>query len=370
MELQALRNDASAFKKSAERSLERRPLSNKQFESFLVPAVVNLAFSIELYLKFLLAKKGITKKTHELLYLFDDLDPIVKQEIIKLTGYDEEKFELLLCKHTKAYNKWRYFYEQNEDIIANIEFLKKLADCVESIVNRPMNDTELDKCLNDCWDTVRLNFRFLTLGHFFSVLSRRLGLSRISPDFVDVHVGSAIFRLSGKIIREYLQDVYSRPEQKDTFSYLTLIYSVRGIMMGVTEGMKNEQLKKLVEQDIFKGDKMKLRSFEAVTKFMRNVLSHNYRDQISLVDEDYARQKKWWFDNMHSNTVEFKYDYSDQNSVIYNPEYTSVRIDVVIDWNSLAPGMLYGDVVDTFQNFMMAEFCYNVFGTLYRKRNP
>lgn len=233
-----------------------------------------------------------------------------------------------------------------------------------------MNDAELDKCLNDCWGTVQLNFRFLTLGHFFGVLSQRLGLSRISPDFVDVHVGSAIYRLSGEIIRDYLQDVYSRPEQQDIFSYLTLIHSVRGIMMGVTEGMKNKQLKKLVEQDIFKGDKTKLISFEAVTKFMRNVLSHNYRDQISLIDEDYARQKRWWLDNMQSNTVEFKYDYSDRNSAIYTPQYTSVRINVVIDWNSLAPGMRYGDVVDTFQNFMMAEFCYNVFTTLHRKRNP
>lgn len=233
-----------------------------------------------------------------------------------------------------------------------------------------MNTDELDKCLNDCWETVQLNFRFLTLGHFFGVLSQRLGLSRISPDFVDVDDGNNIYHLSGDIIRDYLQDVYSRPEQQDIFSYLTLIHSVRGIMMGVTEGMKNEQLKKLVEQDIFKGNETKFKSFEAVTKFMRNVLSHNYRDQISLVNEDYAKQKKWWLDNMQSNTIEFKYDYSDQNSAIYIPEYTSARVDVVIDWNSLIPGTRYGDVVDTFQNFMMAEFCYNVFYTLHRKRNP
>lgn len=232
-----------------------------------------------------------------------------------------------------------------------------------------MNDTELDWCLNDCWETIYLNFRFLALGFFFGSLSRRSELSQISPHFIDVSVGSSNYYLSGEIIRDYLQDVYVRSEQQDFFSYLTLIHSVRGIMMSVTEGMKNKDLKNLIEQDIFKGDITKLVSFEAVTKFMRNVLSHNYRDQISLIDEDYSRQKKWWFDKMGSYVVEFKYDYSYQNSAIYNPKYTA-RVDVVIDWNSLTPGMLYGDVVDTFQNFMMAEFCYNVFGTLYRKRNP
>jgi hypothetical protein len=91
-------------------------------------------------------------------------------------------------------------------------------------------------------------------------------------------------------------------------------------MMSVTEGMKNKDLKNLLEQDIFKGDKTKLISFEEATKFIRNVRSHTYHDQISLIDEDYARQKKRWLDKMDSHIVEFKYDYSYQNSAIYNPK--------------------------------------------------
>ena len=136
MELQLLRNNASAFKKSAERSLERRPLPNGQIESLIVPAVVNLAFSIELYLKFLLTKNKKQCRGHKLLDLFNSLDSTVKQEIIKLTEYDEEEFKILLSKHTEAFVEWRYFYERNENINVNIEFMKKLIDCVESIVNR------------------------------------------------------------------------------------------------------------------------------------------------------------------------------------------------------------------------------------------
>ncbi len=231
-----------------------------------------------------------------------------------------------------------------------------------------MDNTEMELCINDCWETINLNFRFLALGYFFSSLSKRLELSQISPNFVDVSCGKDNYLLSGLIIRDYLQDVYDNPEKQDNFSYWTLIHSVRGITMSVTEGMKNKDIRNLIERDIFKGDKTKLKSFESVTKFMRNVLSHNYRDQISLVEQDYAIQKKWWIAKTNSHTVEFMYDYSNQNSFIYNPGY-SARIDVSIDWNSLKPGMLYGDVVDTFQNFMIAEFCYNVFGTLYRNQN-
>ena len=136
MELQLLRSNASAFKKSAERSLEQRPSPNEQIESFIVPAVVNLAFSIELYLKFLLAKKGKTRKTHALLDLFNSLDSTIQQEIIDLADYDKDEFELLLSKHTEAFVEWRYIHERNVSINVDLKFMRKLIYCVESIVNQ------------------------------------------------------------------------------------------------------------------------------------------------------------------------------------------------------------------------------------------
>ena len=136
MELQLLRNNASAFKKSAERSLEQRPSPNGQIEFFIVPGVVNLAFSIELYLKFLLAKNETPSRGHKLLALFDSLDSTIKQEIIDLTDYDKDEFESLLSKHTEAFVEWRYIHERNVSINVDIKFMRKLIDCVESIVNR------------------------------------------------------------------------------------------------------------------------------------------------------------------------------------------------------------------------------------------
>jgi hypothetical protein len=134
MDLELLRNTASAFKKSAERSLERRPLPNWQIESFIVPAVVNLAFSIELYLKFLLAKNKIP--SHKLLGLFNSLDPSIKQDIINLTNYDKDEFEELLKKHSEAFVEWRYIYERNISINVDLEFMRKLIECIESIADQ------------------------------------------------------------------------------------------------------------------------------------------------------------------------------------------------------------------------------------------
>ena len=137
VELQLLRNNASAFKKSAERSLEQRPFPNGQIEFFIVPAVVNLAFSIELYLKFLLAKNETPDSTdHNLSKLFDLLDSTIQQEIIDLTDYDKDEFESLLSKHTEAFVEWRYIHERNVSINVDLKFMRKLIDCVESIVNQ------------------------------------------------------------------------------------------------------------------------------------------------------------------------------------------------------------------------------------------
>ena len=131
-----LRNNASAFKKSAERSLEHRSLPNGKFEFLAVPTVVNFAFSIELYLKFLLNKNKTSIKSHNLLDLFNLLDLTIKQEIIDLSNYDKDKFELLLNEHAKAFVEWRYLHEINESIHVDINFMMKMTESVESIVNR------------------------------------------------------------------------------------------------------------------------------------------------------------------------------------------------------------------------------------------
>jgi len=133
MDLHLLINNARAFKKSADRSLEEKPLPNGQIEFLVVPAVVNLAFSIELYLKFLLVKNNISARSHDLSELFNNLDSITQQKIINSTSYDENEFKSLLSKHKKAFIEWRYLHEVNTEIEAILVFMKKLSNCLEDI---------------------------------------------------------------------------------------------------------------------------------------------------------------------------------------------------------------------------------------------
>lgn len=113
MNLEFLKANAVLFKKSAERCLKRKNLPNKKFEILFIPGIVNCAFSIELYLKYLLIKNNKPYWGHELLKLFDLLDSAIKQEIIRLTKYSDAEFRALFLKHSNGFVEWRYI----EDIL-------------------------------------------------------------------------------------------------------------------------------------------------------------------------------------------------------------------------------------------------------------
>ena len=135
MDLDLLKNNALAFKKSAERCLEPKKQPGGGYEFFAVPAVVNLAFSVELYLKFILIKKGKSHKGHELFKLFKLLDDPTKEAIIKATNYDQITFESMLTNHTATFVEWRYMHEENRDMRASTEFMMKLATSIENVAN-------------------------------------------------------------------------------------------------------------------------------------------------------------------------------------------------------------------------------------------
>jgi CRISPR/Cas system-associated endonuclease Cas3-HD len=83
---------------------------------YAFPAIVNLAFACELYLKALLCKKGYKAgfHTHELDQLFCML-PIAVQNHLSTDfsakcSYSVPLFQTLKT-HSKAFEKWRYAYE-------------------------------------------------------------------------------------------------------------------------------------------------------------------------------------------------------------------------------------------------------------------
>jgi hypothetical protein len=135
MNLDLMKGNAKTFRMAAERCLEMRQLPDGRIESPLVPAVVNLAFSSELYLKYIIAKEGVPRKGHELDKLFELLDPATQNEIINATSYNKDRFKEQLERHSNAFVDWRYLHDKDVSRNANIEFMKKLTYSVESIAN-------------------------------------------------------------------------------------------------------------------------------------------------------------------------------------------------------------------------------------------
>lgn len=134
MDLEQLRSNALAFKKAAERCMECRKLPDGTIEALLLPVVVNLAFSIELYFKYTLAKNGSGKRGHDLLELFNLLDPTIKTGIIEAVSGNETAFLSELKAHSGAFADWRYLHERNSSISAALDFMLKLANYMEKTV--------------------------------------------------------------------------------------------------------------------------------------------------------------------------------------------------------------------------------------------
>jgi hypothetical protein len=132
----ALRNIAHTFHIAAERCFQMKPLPDGKIESPLIPGIVNLAFSSELYLKYIIAKEGEPRKGHELAKLFKWLNPEAQNNIIKMTKYNEKEFEKLLFEHSNAFVDWRYLHDKNVSMHVNIRFMERLTCSVESVANR------------------------------------------------------------------------------------------------------------------------------------------------------------------------------------------------------------------------------------------
>ena len=79
-----------------------------------IPAIVNAAFSIELYLKSILRTK---KREHRLEILFNELDIKIREQIKKTINTELSKnnifnFDDCLSHISNVFVEWRYIYEE------------------------------------------------------------------------------------------------------------------------------------------------------------------------------------------------------------------------------------------------------------------
>ena len=116
-------------------------------KKYIVPAIVNVAFSCELFLKSML-KDGT--KGHLLSELFkeipDSLREFIKDRMIINGGLKAEAvFDKRLENISNAFAEWRYFYEDSHDgMTLDYEFLNFFALAMKNL-DVLYNNTEVSK---------------------------------------------------------------------------------------------------------------------------------------------------------------------------------------------------------------------------------
>ena len=108
---------------------------NRDLRKLLIPAIAFYAFSLEVYLKFLLLIfNEINSKKHDISKLYEMLDQNIKFQIENKIGYNHDTFKSNLKIFKNAFIEWRYFYEERDPKIVNLDFVKKMIFAIEEII--------------------------------------------------------------------------------------------------------------------------------------------------------------------------------------------------------------------------------------------
>lgn len=125
---------ADSFYSAAERCNEQRHMGNR-FEWLPMPAIVNYAFSCEVYMKALLIKPGEEIKGHNLLELFDKLPHEIQMSIQQAVDCSKSPFHEMLKNSSDLFEECRYLYEYNS-LHVNLKFLQELSASLKAISHR------------------------------------------------------------------------------------------------------------------------------------------------------------------------------------------------------------------------------------------
>ena len=121
---------ARVFLIASNRCQEQRLLPNGQFEMPLIPAIVCMAFSVELNFKAIIKAQSDDAKGHRLDKLYAKIAEPEHSSIIKEIGLSDKEFRKKLSEVGNAFVDWRYAYEQ-ESISLDVDFLRRLSEAAQ-----------------------------------------------------------------------------------------------------------------------------------------------------------------------------------------------------------------------------------------------
>ena len=91
-----------------------------------IPAVVNLAFAIELGLKASTLSYGSPPRTHNLQTLYLGLPATDRAKILSASALSEDLVSDQLPQVAKAFDEWRYLHEESGTLSISLQFLMML----------------------------------------------------------------------------------------------------------------------------------------------------------------------------------------------------------------------------------------------------
>jgi hypothetical protein len=103
-------------------------LRGESLRSEVLPAIVCLAFAIELGLKGLLVSSGVKKRGHDLAVLFEALPPEQRKEVMHLVGLPEPEFTKALMASRNTFDAWRYVHEISGEVEVSEQFMLAFAN--------------------------------------------------------------------------------------------------------------------------------------------------------------------------------------------------------------------------------------------------
>ena len=147
-------NEALAFYEVGKReyfaSVEKVDVDSETCFYRLIPAIVNLAFSIELSFKAGLNEQDAKKCGHDLQKLFDKIGSPINSVLMNATvvqmkrydaTYNESAFLEQLSRNKNAFENWRYYYQKGETV--NVTFLYNMATVATNFLKTMKNKINL-----------------------------------------------------------------------------------------------------------------------------------------------------------------------------------------------------------------------------------
>lgn len=136
---------AHSFRVLMEKHISARTAMNLQDFKLIVPALVNGAFSAELFIKYLIDEKMISHNLSSLMERLKKTSVQKYENIIhdtiytmnqKMITYNEQEFQKDLEACSNMFEKIRYIYEPTKnDVVYNLDFLESFIAALESQCN-------------------------------------------------------------------------------------------------------------------------------------------------------------------------------------------------------------------------------------------